>query len=491
MNHSSIEAEKATLASIIKYGDGVFFDINTYVKDISFTRPENQFLYGILSKLIASDKLTKLDSQSIITEASVRSKDLTNKYQIADYIAELSDFSVIAENGVHFAKMLARYSLLRELDNNLEAAQQEIRDCDLQTPILEVLASAEKRFLDFSNKLLTHSEDTEKIGDTVKSLVEYYASTKPSQLGILTGFPEYDKAIGGGIRGPGTALIGARAKNGKTSLAINMAINIVNNGIPVLYLDTEMTREQVTTKILANQSDIEINNIEKGMFANNMSETEKIVKAQSKIEKAPFYYHNISGFAHSQTISVIRRWLNTSVGFDANGNLKPCLVMLDYLKTMNVKEFGKLQEHQYLGQYITDLNNFCKPYKLPILAFLQLNRDGIEREDSAAISGSDRLLWLCTSFTILKKKSEDDILADPISNGDRKLIVKDVRFGAGMEDNEYINVKTDLGKCRMVESIINSSLKQAVKKQAKNTAPKMTIKKTDDDDDHASPFNTL
>lgn len=279
-------------------------------------------------------------------------------------------------------------------------------------------------------------------------------------MGIPTGFAKYDEVIGGGIRGPGVAMIGARAKSGKTSFAVNTILNVSMLNIPVLYLDTEMTKEQIQTKMISNLSRVMINDVEHGIFADNMDQTEKIRLASKKFKELPISYHNISGFSHHQTISVIRRWINNTVGFDENGNLKRCLVVLDYLKTMDTREFKNVSEFQYLGQYITDLHNFCVPFKLPVLAFVQLNRDGIDREDSGAISGSDRLVWICTSFSILKQKTSEDYVEDGSINGDRKLLVKDTRFGPGLDHKDYINLKTNLGCAIMVEGPTHKSVRK-------------------------------
>jgi hypothetical protein len=148
----------------------------------------------------------------------------------------------------------------------------------------------------------------------------------------------------------------------------------------------------------------------------------------------------VAGFSHHKIISVAKKWLLKDVGLDENGKFKDCLIILDYLKTMDLKEKGNDQEYQYLGQIATDLHNFAAQYDVPVLTFVQLNRDGIDREDSGVVSGSDRILWLCTSLSIIKKKTDEDRINDPDINGDRKLIVIAARYGSGLRDKEYINL---------------------------------------------------
>jgi hypothetical protein len=168
-------------------------------------------------------------------------------------------------------------------------------------------------------------------------------------------------------------------------------------------------------------------------------------------------------------MSIARRWLSKKVGFTHSGAAKPCLIIYDYLKLMDDGGLKKgLQEYQLLGFLVTALHNFAVKFKLPVLATVQLNRDGIEKEGSEVVSGSDRIAWLCSNFTILKKKTQTELNEDPPINGTKKLVVTDTRFGAGMESGEYINVveKLEVGKFiegQTFSAVVKSSLENKAK----------------------------
>ena len=95
-----------------------------------------------------------------------------------------------------------------------------------------------------------------------------------------------------------------------------------------------------------------------------------------------------------------------------------------------------------------------------MLATVQLNRDGVEKENSAVISGSDRVVWLCSNFTILKQKTSVELNEDPPSNGLKKLVVTDTRYGAGLETGEYINVIDALSIGKLTEGKLFSVIVQ-------------------------------
>ena len=130
------------------------------------------------------------------------------------------------------------------------------------------------------------------------------------------------------------------------------------------------------------------------------------------------------------------------VGQDESGRTNECVVVYDYLKLMSSSSISNnIQEYQALGFQITSLHNLAVKYDFPCLSFVQLNRDGITKESTDAVSGSDRLIWLCTSFSIFKTKSPEELAEDGPNAGNRKLVPIVSRHGPGMSDGNYINMR--------------------------------------------------
>lgn len=239
---------------------------------------------------------------------------------------------------------------------------------------------------------------------------------------------------------------------GKSIFADNAALFVSNLGIPVLMLDTEMRADDHWNRILANISGVKINDIKLGKITSSPEKMQKVREAYDHISKIPYHYKNITGKPFSEVISIARRWIFKEVGFQSNGRTNDCLIIYDYLKlTSSDSVSASVQEYQALGFQMVDLHNFVVEYDVPCLSFVQLNRDGATKESSDVISQSDRIGWVCTSFTILKEKSEEEKVDDGIKNGNRKLVPVLSRHGPGIEDNGYICLQMDGDVARMKE----------------------------------------
>ncbi len=449
-------AERMVLSALLYHGGEIFYDIDHIVKEHDFYLPENRLIYSTIKNLIVEKQVKKPDLAAII--AIIRNLDskAVDKYEITEYLGALSQDIITPDNAIPFCQNVARFALVRNLEARLLASIESLHNLSGDEKLSDIINIAEKPVSDFTLALLTNDQ-TIKLSDAMSVFLESLATNQPKHVGIPSGYPIYDKAIGGGFR-PGVHLEGARPKQGKSFKAINIAWNLqtYETPVPTLYLDTELNEHTTLTRTISRISGVPIDDIENGAFAKDKEKTKRIAEAEKRFASSKFYYHNISGKSHQEWVSIIRRWIMKEVGFKPDGKANDCLIILDYLKMMDLGELKKdVKEYQYLGQVITDLHNLTCKYSVPIYSLLQLNRDGIDSDGSDVIADSDRLLRLCTSFSIFRKKNEEDFADDPPSNGNRRVKVCDTRFGRGMEDGEYINYHCDYSIALITEKSTN------------------------------------
>jgi replicative DNA helicase len=433
-------AERAVLAGICTYGDAAYLDIADILQESSFTVDSNGIIFKCVKHLCENNQ-PKIDIASIYSTAQeLGVSHILSKKEETQHLKAIMDFPVSLENVRKFAAKIRKLEIARLLRKQLEQTQDKLLEISGNESISSIIGIAEDSVFNFSSLLTDNESAPEQIGLTVEDYVKQLEENKIDQVGIPTGFPIYDQAIGGGLRRGTINVIGARPKVGKTLMSDNMGKNIAALGIPVLNMDTEMNREDHIHRLLAMMSEIEINTIETGKFAESQDKKNKLLKAVEDLKKMKIYHKSIAGKAFEDQLAIMRRWLVKEVGLNDDGTAKECVIFYDYLKLMDSAGISQdMKEYQVLGFMMTSLHNFAVRYKVPIVAFIQLNRDGITKESTDSASGSDRIIWLCSNFTIFKRKSDEEIAEDGPDNGNRKLVPLISRHGGGLDDNDYIN----------------------------------------------------
>tara|TARA_R110002020_G_scaffold188926_2_gene387797 strand:+ start:684 stop:2150 length:1467 start_codon:yes stop_codon:yes gene_type:complete len=444
-------AERAVMSALCQYGLDAYLEID-FIESGHFTNEINQLIFSCINKSIADT--SKVELSSILSAANdLGVYDQINTKDEIGFIRSLFNFPILKDNvGTHAAK-LAKLKLARDLKKTLKACEKQLSSATGDEDVMDLISKVEGPILDATGDIYQNSgKKTELLGDGIEEYVQYLTENVSDFAGIPSGFPRFDMAIGGGLRRKCVDLVAARPKVGKSMFGDAVAMHVAGNlNIPVLVLDTEMSKEDHYNRILANLSGVEINKIATGKFSENEIDKEKVNEATLKIESIPYHYISIAGQPFENVLSVMRKWIYQHVGFDEGGQTKDCLIVYDYLKLMGSESISSaMQEYQVLGFQITKLHNFMVKYDAPCLSFVQLNRDGITKETTDVVSGSDRLIWLCTSFSIFKMKSDEEIADDNVENGNRKLVPVVARHGEGLDDGDYVSMKM-FGKYGRIE----------------------------------------
>ena len=437
-----LAAERAVIAALCQYGLDAYLEID-FIQSDHFTNDMNQLIFSCVQKSIFDT--SKVELSSILSAANdLGIYDQINTKDEIGFIRSLFNFPILKDNlGIHASK-LAKLKLARDLKRTLKACEKHLDSLTGDEDIMDVIAKVEEPILDATGDIHKgSSKQTELIGEDIDDYVQYLIDNPCEFAGIPSGFSRFDMAIGGGLRRKCVDLVAARPKVGKSMFGDAVAMHVSGElNIPVLVLDTEMSKKDHHNRMLACLSSVEINKITTGKFAESEIDKEKVLVARDRLKEIPYHYISIAGESFENILSQMRKWIYQHVGFDDDGQTKDCLIVYDYLKLMGSEGItSSMQEYQVLGFQITKLHNFMVKYDAPCLAFVQLNRDGITRESTDVVSGSDRLIWLCTSFSIFKMKSDEEMADDGVDHGNRKLVPVVARHGEGLDDGDYVSMK--------------------------------------------------
>lgn len=459
-NLLDIGAERAVLAALFQYDIEAWIPIAEIISVESFADSNNQILFKCIDIIIKNEQ--KADIPAILAAAKqLGVEDHISTDQEMKYLKTLFDFPVSPDNVFSFALQIKKFEFARKIKKLTNKIHKDVDGINGTESINEIIQLLEAPVTDFLRED-DGGENPEMIGEGVEDYVQFLAENKCDIIGIPTGFANYDEAIGGGLRRKCVDLVSARPKVGKSVFADNVALNVSRRGTPVLVLDTEMSKEDHLNRLIANISGVPINEVATGKFVDDEEKYDAVKKAVAELNSIPYSYISVAGKPFEQILNLIKRWVVQEVKTDDTGKTNDCLIVYDYLKLMSSGSItNNIQEYQALGFQITSLHNLCVKLDIACLSFVQLNRDGITKESTDAVSGSDRLIWLCTSFTIFKIKSPEEVAEDGPNAGNRKLVPIVSRHGAGMDDGDYINMVMDGAHAKLTELRTRNEFKQA------------------------------
>jgi len=462
------DAETAVISGILKHNGEGFFDVADLLDTDTFVDHTNKMLFKCFETIFQRNTNATVDIPTIFAVANeLGFMQFFEKQKESTYIDKLSDYHISIKNMRSNASIIRNLQIARVMRKQLDGASTDLLEIKGDEGAYHILGIAESAVFDLSSLIKTNDKEPQKITEGLYDYIKELGDNPVDQLGISTGWKRFDAAIGGGLRNGTVNVLGARPKAGKTITCDTIGMYIAktyhteNSIVPVLNLDTEMSRKDHLHRIMAMETCCYIHDIETGKYSLKDEFKDAVLAKAKELEKQeiPYYHLSIAGMPFEEQLAIIRRWIIKNVGLNPDGTSKPCVLIYDYLKLMDTGGLkGDLKEYQLLGFMMTTLHNFAVRYQIPILCLMQLNRDGIDKEDTDVASGSDRIIWLCSNFSILKKKSDEEIAEDGYQNGNRKLVPIIARHG-GSDAKNYINLKFEGEIAKFTELLTAYELK--------------------------------
>lgn len=439
--------QNTILSSIIKFGKEGYVDCADLISEEHFDGLIHKFVFAAYEKIFNENlpfTLTTVYSKCI--DMGIQEKDFERIQQITSQPCD------VIEDLRPIANKLKKKKLVIDCVNLHRSCINALDSLNGDESTGSIFAISEKAIFDLIKKYTDGTDNPELIKEFAREILDDFIDNPTISVGLPTPWQQVNRAIGNGLRGSNVYLFGARSGVGKSFLIQIISIFLaVHHKIPVIILDTEMTKKDILPRLLANLSGISINDIETGACGANDFKKNKVYGALEELENSPLHYITIAGKPFEEIISIMRRWIYTHVGINEKGLANDCLICYDYFKLMDTDSLKDLQETQALGFAISALADFAKKYNVPIVTATQLNRDGVTKETSDVISASDRLLWLVSNFSIFKAKTLEEFNQDGHANGNRKFISVKSRFGGEHQYGDYISMQMNADLASILE----------------------------------------
>ena len=354
----SASAEQAVIGSML-IDTRCIPDVIERLKGAEFYIQQNrdifETIYAMFSYGQTIDPITVLDqmkTRGVFRETSTA------------YIAELMRITPTAANVLEYAAIVSDRALLR----NLATAADEIN-----TLVYEGTGEAEN-MLEAAERKIYALRQGRVVGglvpistvvQTVYSNLSEAASSGQKIPGLSTGLNDLDRYILGLNKGE-LILITARPGMGKTSIALNIAMNVAKkSGKTVAVFSLEMSREQLVSRLLAGEGLVPSQNLLTGQL--NSDEWKRIAAAAQVLSATDMRIDDNPMLSVSDMNAQCRRISNLG------------LVVIDYLQLMqsaggDSRKYAGENRQQVVSDISRMLKIMAKELNVPVICLSQLSR---------------------------------------------------------------------------------------------------------------------
>jgi len=234
------------------------------------------------------------------------------------------------------------------------------------------------------------------VGDLMEEVlhnIEVRAAERKAVTGVPTGFTKLDE-LTAGLQRENLIIVAARPGGGKTSWAVNVAVNAATHKIPVLIFSLEMSKYELMERMLAAEARLDSGRIKRG-FLEYSDWKNKIHPASKSLAEAPIMIDDSSSISIMEIRAKARRFRGDTRYFPptpapVDGRMPPPplgLIVVDYLQlckgSASRREENRQQE---IAEISRGLKALAKDLKVAIIAVSQLNREVEKREGKPKLS---------------------------------------------------------------------------------------------------------
>jgi replicative DNA helicase len=415
---NSLESESGVIASLIHRPELCFY--SEFLLPNHFTNNDNRLIYTALCGL-AQQGINHVDAYNI-TEY-LNSNEATRRLSSTITVEELQDLIDVSD-------VLARNTVEEYL-----LCVKNVMDAAFRRDTFKRLKDCEALCLDRSaenieQKIYTTLDDVMADFSTTNEIPQYkdviddcWEQIKERQGSGFSGIPFKFKTLNEyATIEPGELFIfSAEAKQGKSIMLLNCAIDLLKRDLAVLYLDSELNTRLFTARVLSHLSGVEFKRLTAGNYSGD--EAKKIDEARDWMKTRKFVHLYLPMFDQQTIYTAVKKVQHTQ-GLD--------VLIVDYFKGSG--DGDAFDSYQELGRFV-DLvkNRICGDMGICGIGAAQATATG-KVADSAKIGRN------ASTIAIIQDKTPEEIEADGAECGNKKLRVILNRNGMQMAAGEYIDL---------------------------------------------------
>ena len=350
----SLEAEQAVLGAILIKPEA-FVDITGIVHSEDFYLEEHKKIYTAMQSMFLGSR--NVDTVTLVNTLVAQGAYRDSESGIA-YLTALAQAVPVASNVRDYAKIVHDKALLRAL---IAACESITADAyGEEGEVEQILDVSAQRVFDVAQK--KDSREFKHIRDVMQDVYRALQdlSENPDQItGVRSGFSALDNVLVQLGKGD-LVLIGARPGMGKTSFAMNIAVEVAKSSKKkVACFSLEMSAEQLALRMLSSEALVDSRALRSGRIS--AEDWQRLADATNMLAECDILIDDTTGISPVDMKAKLRRVENLG------------MVVVDYLQLM---QSGRNIDNrvQEVGDISRNLKIMAKDLGVPVLCCAQLSR---------------------------------------------------------------------------------------------------------------------
>jgi replicative DNA helicase len=364
----SDEAEQAVLGGLLLEPDALA-NIVDMLKPASFYRKQHRLIYTAILALF--DRSDPID---IVTVSEwLNDQDQLEDCGGRDFINTLALSVITTANLEYYARLVHDKALLRSLIHvGGTIAQTGFEEDDAERALDKAQQALFQIAQQHTANEVMHIKD---VLPTSFAQIEERHLNKGSLMGISTGFYDLDNYLSG-LQTSDLLILAARPSMGKTAFCLNLVTQAaLRENKPVLVFSLEMSKEQVVSRMLCAEAEIDAQRIRTGEITE--ADFHRLRKAMCMLGEAKIFIDDSPGLSVMEMRARARKLM-----MEAGGEIG--LIVIDYLQLMEGKTGAKAggdNRVQEISAISRGLKTLARELKVPVIALSQLSRAVEGRQD--------------------------------------------------------------------------------------------------------------
>ena len=349
---------EANVLSAMLLSSEVVEEALTELRSDDFYRPMNKSLFEIMHDMY--DRSMPIDSITLIDY--LNSENKLQEVGGEAYILELMGQTLSLVNWQHHASIVRRDAMLREIIGATNQINQLAYNAPTDTK--EVVERAESMLLSVTDREVKNAY--KPLNDF---LIEAFNEAKEVceaggvAAGVPTGYPSLDRMLMG-LREGQLVIIGARPAVGKTSFALNLALNAASEGYTVAFFSLEMSGKEIAQRFICAHAQVSMSNFRTGKIS--PQEWANIGQAAEDLSRLDILIDDTPGITVTEIRAKARRMLH---------NKEKAIIILDYLQLVSPPAGRRAESRTVeVSEMSRALKIMAKELAVPVISLSQLSR---------------------------------------------------------------------------------------------------------------------